>query len=197
MSFDFSYEHVLENERVILMPLCLNHINNLKTIAKEELIWKYFIGESNGHSRIKEYVKNAILKRSKKHTYAFAIFDKKEKAFAGSTRFFEFSQENKTVRIGYTWIGKEFWGTGLNKNCKHLLLEFAFETIGFERVGLGVHSENILSIAAMKSIGLKQEGVLRNLFPSVDSNGRSNAVLFGIIKEEWFSTIKHSLKNKL
>jgi RimJ/RimL family protein N-acetyltransferase len=60
--------------------------------------------------------------------YGFAVFDKKNK-FAGSTSFYNIDLDEKTLKLGYTWYGKEFQGTGLNKHCKYLLLEFAFEKI--------------------------------------------------------------------
>ncbi len=197
MFFDFTHNYVLENDRVILTPLNLAHINDLKFFSKEELIWKYFLGESNGYQNIDRYIAQAIQKRENMKDYAFAIYDKKQMEYAGSTRFFDFSEEFNTVRVGYTWIGQNFWGTGLNKNCKYLLFEFAFDSIGFERIGLGAHSENSLSIAAMKSLGCKQEGVIRNIFPSILSDGRADAVLFGILKDEWKNNIKNNLKNRL
>ena len=57
------------------------------------------------------------------------------------------------MQLGYTWYGKEFQGTGLNKHCKYLLLEFAFEKMQVERVEFRADANNEKSIAAMKSIG--------------------------------------------
>ncbi|WP_350290545.1 GNAT family N-acetyltransferase [uncultured Croceitalea sp.] len=197
MLFDFTQNYVLENERVILTPLSTNHRDDLKKVAKEALIWKYFLGNSNGYNKMDEYLANALQGRENSNSYSFTIFDKEREQYAGSTRFFDFSEEFNTVRMGYSWIGQKFWGTRLNKNCKYLLFEFAFDTMGFERIGLGAHSENIISIAAMKSLGCKQEGIIRNIFPSIDGEGRSDAILFGALKEEWYASLKDNLKNRL
>ena len=99
--------------------------------------------------------------------------------------------------MGFTWYGKDFQGTGLNKHCKYLLFEFAFEKIGFNRIGLAAYAENTKSIAAMKSVGCVEEGRFRGLLPLDNSENRSDAILFSILKEEWFKEKKENLKTKL
>jgi RimJ/RimL family protein N-acetyltransferase len=37
------------------------------------------------------------------------------------------------MHIGWTWIGKQFQGTGLNTNMKFLMLQYAFETLEFRK----------------------------------------------------------------
>jgi len=49
----------------------------------------------------------------------------------------------------------------------------------------------------MKSVGCQQEGVLRNLFPALDGNGRTDCALFSILREEWVKEVKAGLGNKL
>lgn len=197
MIFDFSKEYKLENERVVLEPLEEKHLKELESFAEEKEIWTYFLGASDGSGDFKKYVQDAIASRKKKDHYVFAVFDKKENRYSGCTRFFGFDLRLDIVRVGYTWYGKEFRGTGLNKNCKYLMFQFAFEHLLAERVGLGAHEENKVSIAAMKSVGAIEEGVIRNAFPSIHNEGRADAVLLGIIKEEWFQTIKNNLNQRL
>ncbi|MDT0539402.1 MULTISPECIES: GNAT family N-acetyltransferase [Croceitalea] len=197
MSFDFKSNYILENKRVRLEPLQKNHFYKLKDIAHEEYIWTYFLGRSNGKKNFKGYVNEAVEFREKEKEYPFAIYDKITQRYAGSTRLFEISNEFNVARLGYTWYGKDFRGTGLNKNCKFLLFDFAFKQIQFERLGLGAHEENDVSLMAMKSATCSEEGRLRNLFPSIHKKGRSDAILFGILKEEWLTVKREILKNKL
>lgn len=197
MRFDFSESYVLENERARLEPLNETHFDKLGRVAEEKEIWTYFLGSSNGVKDSRAYFKRAITGRQNQKAYAFAIFDKAKEAYAGSSRFFDFAEDFSAVRIGYTWYGKHFRGTGLNKHCKYLMFKFAFEHLLMERVGLGAHAENKISLAAMKSVGCQEEGVVRNLFPSIHSTGRSDAILLGILKQEWFTSVKDQLKEKL
>jgi len=103
---------------------------------------------------------------------------------------------NKALTIGYTWLGKNYQGTGLNKNCKFLLLSYAFETLGFERVEFRADNDNKKSIAAMQSIGCTIEGVLRS--DGYKQNGLPrNSIVLSILKTEWLGSTKQKLKDKL
>lgn len=197
MVLDFTNDYVLENDKVKLIPLTSDHTKLLQEISKEKNLWTYFLGKSDGSGNFENYILEAIADRDKKSGYPFAVYDKIKRCYAGCTRFFDYQENLNTIRLGYTWYGKDFRGTGINKNCKYLMFQFAFEQIGLERIGLGAHSENKVSIAAMKSIGCTKEGEIRNLFPSIHGKGRSDAVLLGILKQEWLNAKKENLKNRL
>lgn len=197
MKLHFSQDYVLENTRVKLMPLQKSYIKELIKISKEESIWTYFFENGKDLDSLSEYVDTAITNRKLKKEYPFVIFDKTKGEYAGSTRFYEYSPELKTIKLGHTWIGKEFQGTGLNKNAKFLLFQFAFEKLQLERIGFGAQSDNLVSIAAMESVGCKKEGVLRSLFPCINGVGRTDAILMSILKHEWEDSVRIQLKNKL
>jgi RimJ/RimL family protein N-acetyltransferase len=111
-------------------------------------------------------------------------------------RFYGINQDFKTLQLGYTWYGAEFRGTGLNKHCKFLLLQFAFEELGMERVEFRADNKNVRSIAAMKSIGCKEEGILRNHMPTFD-NTRRDTIILSILSSEWFDAVKANLIKSL
>ena len=131
-----------------------------------------------------------------KREYTFIVYDKLKNAFAGSTRFYDIQPAYKTLQLGYTWYGKEFQGTGLNKNCKYLLLQFAFEKWKMERVEFRADNDNHKSIAAIKSIGCKVDGILRSNMPK-PTIGRRDSIVLSILKSEWESEVKQLLKSKL
>ena len=199
MNFNFKTDYILEDERVILSPLESKHFEELLHFSENEPeIWDYSVLHSDaaGKENLKKYIDFALSCREKGSEYGFIVFDKLKNAFAGSTRFYNIDLEEKTLEIGYTWYGKEFQGTRLNKHCKFLLLEFSFEKIGIERVGFSADSDNSKSIAAMKSIGCTIEGTLRSTM--FKKNGkRRNSTILSILKKEWDENVKQNLKNKL
>jgi len=197
LDFNFNENYVLEDDFVILSPLKMEHVNNLLEIANETDIWKYSFVKGDGIANLTNYVQSAIDNRGAEKDYPFVVYDKTKDRFAGSTRFCEVVSSLKAIRLGYTWYGKEFRGTGVNKHCKYLLFEFAFEKMQAERIGLGAYIENERSIAAMASVGCQKEGVLRGMFPATNGIGRTDAVLMSILKNDWDNTVKNELKNKL
>jgi N-acetyltransferase len=91
-----------------------------------------------------------------------------------------------------TW----FWKTGLNRHCKLLMLNYAFENWGMEIVEFQADLRNEKSIEAMKNIGCTLEGIFRSTYPVV-TGGRKDSVVLSILKGEWFDSIKKNLQEKI
>ena len=196
MTFEFTEDYSLENERVLLQPLTEAHENDLIQFSiNEPNLWQYALLRADGPEHMKKYLDSALNGRYNEHSYPYMVYDKRAKKYAGSTRFYDIQKDHKTTQLGYTWYGADFQGTGLNKNCKLLMLTFAFETIGFERVEFRADNNNARSIAAMKSIGCTVEGVLRSNCKS--TTGRRDSIILGILKDEWFGGVKEALERKV
>ncbi len=195
-ALNFQQEYTLENEIVRLQPLHREDIESLLFFSENEPeLWKYSLQPANGIENLKSYIAYALKGRQEETSYPFIVFDKRTQQLAGSTRFYDFQKKHNTVQLGYTWYGKEFQGTGLNKNCKLLMLQFAFETLGLHRVEFRADATNERSIAAMKSIGCTVEGVLRSNCAAVV--GRRDSIVLSILKDEWFGGVKDQLLLKL
>ncbi len=193
---DFNKEYILENDVVLLRPLIKEDIKYLMPFGiNEPTLWEYSAIPANGKENMKTYFDIAIKGREDKKQYPFIVFDKRAEEYAGSTRFYDYQTFHESTQLGYTWYGKKFQGTGLNKNCKYLMLEFAFEYLKLERVEFRADNNNKRSIAAMKSIGCKVEGILRSNYTCL--GGRRDSIVLSILKNEWFENVKEDLKNKL
>ena len=197
MNFPFNEDIILENKRALLRPVDSNDVDLLFSIATEDKnLLQYSPAPVYTRELLQEYIDKAIRLRQDHQRYTFTVFDKKENAYAGCTRFYDINLPYKTIQLGYTWYGKKFHGTGLNKHCKFLLLQFAFEVLALERFELRADARNEKSIAAMKSIGCKVDGILRKNMPTIEGERRDSIVL-SILKDEWFNDVKEMLMKKL
>ena len=158
-------------------------------------IWKYGLITAAGEENLRNYISGAVKNMKEKKEYVFIVFDKKANRYAGSTRFYDIQQDYLTAQFGYTWYGKEFQRTGLNRHCKLLLLTFVFEEWGMERLEFRADAGNEKSITAMKAIGCVVEGILRSHMPTVDGSRRDSIVL-SILKTEWFASVRELLLQK-
>lgn len=187
---------ILENDHVLLTPLEEKDFDILLPFSENEpTLWEYSLLPANGSSNLRTYLDSALQGRKDGHSYPFLVFDKLQGEVAGSTRFYDFQSIHNTVQIGYTWYGKDFQRTGLNRNCKLVLLEFAFEKLKLDRVEFRADNNNKRSIAAMKSIGCTEEGVLRSNCSS--PTGRRDSIVLSILRSEWESTLKDELIKKI
>ena len=198
MELNLSQNTILEDDFVLLRPLQESDVENLLEISiNEPDTWNFSLVRANGKENLIKYIQLALKAKENNTEFPFIVFDKKTGKYAGSTRFYDINLTFKTLQLGYTWYGKNFRGTGLNKHCKFLLLQFAFETLGVERVEFRADNSNQISIAAMKSIGCTVEGVLRNHMPTLGSDERRDSIILSILRTEWFENVKNNLKRKL
>lgn len=194
---DFKKDYILENDYVLLRPLVPEDYEMLLEYSENEPdIWRFNAFGANNRDNLKKYIDTALKNKNAETEYPFVVVDKATGKVIGSTRYYSISTMYNTLEIGYTWYGKKYQGTAVNKNCKYLLLEFAFENLGVERVGFKANKDNYRSINAMKSIGCKEEGIMRNLGTDGEGN-RIDVAVLSIIREEWYNETKENLKKKL
>ena len=196
--FDCSKNYILEDDLVLLRSLQQEDYNHLLPFAlNEPELWKYSLISAAGEEGLQNYMNITFKARDEGKEYPFIVFDKRTNEYAGSTRFYDIQNDLQTLQLGYTWYGKKFQGTGLNKHCKYLLLTFAFEQIGMERLELRADNNNERSIAAMKSIGCRVDGILRSNMPTRAPGKRRDSIVLSILKDEWFGGVKEQLRIRL
>lgn len=174
----------LENQRAKLILLGLDNYKHLLDIAQQPNLIQYSPSKIDTPDDLKAYVQTAVDGYYHKTTIPFIVFDKLTNTYAGCTRFGHIDWHNKVLHIGWTWIGREFQGSGLNKNMKFLMLHYAFETLKFDKVEFRVDERNIVSRKAVEKIGGTLEGILRKDTLMRDGFKR-NTCCYGILKEEW------------
>ena len=185
MKLDFESTIVLENNRVRMEPLEEAHFEHLVPIVLEKPdLLKYSPPKFGTSELLLTYIKKNIALRPRQLKYPFVIFDKAKQVYAGSTSYMNISLENQRLEIGSTWIGKAFQRTGLNRNCKFLLMQYAFDILEIERIEFKTDKRNLQSQKAIEGIGGQYEGLLRS--HTLMSDGyRRDTVYYSVLKEEW------------
>jgi N-acetyltransferase len=186
----FENPPVLENERALLKPLAEEDFEALCVAGADASVWQYSTVTVQTREDLINYLQTALNQRLVRQALPFTIIDKTNLQVAGCTRFGNFSWENRRVEIGWTWIGVHFQKTGLNRACKHLLLDYAFTELGMNRVELKADARNAGSREAMRKMGATEEGILRQHM--IMENGYiRDTVYFSVLAQEW-ETLKRS-----
>ena len=185
----------LENKRARLSLLDLTNYKQLEDIAQEKDLIFYSPSDISTPEKLRAYVQLAVDGYYHKTIIPFIVYDKQKEAYAGSTRFGLINWKNKLLHIGWTWIGHDFQGTGLNANMKFLMLQYAFEILAFEKVEFRIDERNAKSRRAVEKLGATLEGILRKDVLMKDGFRRSTCC-YGILKEEW-PRIKETLSTTI
>lgn len=181
---DFSVPIVLENSHVRLRPLEIADFEPLKAVAFDAELWQYTLTRADDAVSLAAYLRQALEGREQNLRYPFAIIDRETGQLAGSTSYYNVSEADQRLSIGYTWVGTAFQRTGLNRAAKHLLFSYAFDELGCERVELETDSRNQKSRQAMGRMGATEEGTLRS--HRITQGGiRRDTVIFSVIRPEW------------
>jgi RimJ/RimL family protein N-acetyltransferase len=120
----------------------------------------------------------------------FVIRDNATGDIVGSTRYFNVEAAHRRLEIGHTWHARRAQRTGINTECKLLLLTHAFETLRCIAVEFRTSFFNFQSRTAIERLGAKQDGILRNHQILADGTLR-DTVVFSIIAPEWPAVKRH------
>jgi RimJ/RimL family protein N-acetyltransferase len=174
----------LETPRVILRPLVPADREVLLPLTKSADTWKYFTRDLTEEHEFDEWLNDAFSEKATFTRMPFLIFDKDAKQVAGSTSFGNISFFDKRIEIGWSWLGPDFIGNGVNKQAKFALLSYAFEVMQMERVEVKTDVLNERAKSALLKVGMIPEGILRSHM-QMHSDRRRDTIYFSIIKEEW------------
>jgi RimJ/RimL family protein N-acetyltransferase len=178
-----------------LEPLAAEHESALAKAASDGELWRLWYTSIAAPDRMRDYVATALDMRDRLGAMPFVVRENATGDVVGCTRYFNVDAVNRRLEIGHTWYAKRVQRTGVNTECKLLLLGHAFETLGCIAVEFRTHWFNHASRAAIARLGAKQDGVLRNhqLMPD---GAKRDTVVFSIIDGEW-PAVKQHLKFKL
>lgn len=185
----------LTGKIVRLVPLRSSHREALLEAAGDGELWKLWYTSVPSSENIDQYLENALSEQKSGSSLPFVAIDVKTNQAIGTTRYMNINSQNRRLEIGSTWYSKNSQRTGINTECKYLLLQYAFEKLNCIAVEFRTNWFNYRSRNAILRLGAKQDGVLRS--HRVDTNGiLRDTVVFSIIQMEW-PVIKKSLKYEM
>ncbi|MEM1330066.1 MAG: GNAT family protein [Planctomycetota bacterium] len=174
----------LRNEIAALLPIDHERAGELREIAFAPEIWSYMGMRIESEQDFCDYLAGMFQERELGRCPPFLVLDRRSDRIAGCTRYGYINLASEKCEIGWTWYGQEFWGTGLNRACKHALLSYGFERVGFRRIQFSADLENKRSQKAVERLGATREGEFRNNY--IDAEGRSrHDVYYSLVREEW------------
>lgn len=142
----------LETSTVLLSPLKAEDFEAMYQTASDPKIWEQHPNKDRWQREVfLNYFKGAMESKG-----AFKIIDKKTGEIAGSTRFYNYNETEKSILIGYTFYAVKYWGVGLNPAVKRLMLDHIFQYV--DKVHFHIGATNFRSQVAIGRLGAKKIG---------------------------------------
>jgi RimJ/RimL family protein N-acetyltransferase len=196
MLSDWTNPVTLTGKYVRLEPMTEEHVPGLSLVGLDNSIWQHMLyGQMHSEADMRAWVRDILSRAARGTDLPFVAVHLGSGRVAGATRYLDMRPAHRGLEIGGTWYGLEFQRTALNTECKYLLLQYAFESLGCIRVQFKADQRNERSLRAIERVGAKREGILRNHMVLPDGRFR-NSVYYSILDGEW-PMVKVKLEDKL
>ncbi|RDI68637.1 GNAT family N-acetyltransferase [Nocardia pseudobrasiliensis] len=174
----------LENDQVLLRPIEPTDRAALCEIALDPDIWRYFVSLVKTEADFDAFFDAALDDQRAGRRVVFYIMDRASGRVAGSMSYGNMAERDGRLEIGWSWLGRDFRGRGINRWAKYLLLEHAFERLGAERVEFKTDVLNEQARRGLRNIGAVEEGTLRSFNP-MPGGRRRDAIFYSVLRGEW------------
>jgi RimJ/RimL family protein N-acetyltransferase len=180
---------VLENENIILKPLC-EVSENISDQHVVDTANDYDIAKYVGHEfpnpytieSSKSFKEYAAFAWEKETELVFAIFRKIDNEYIGNIGVKLNKSDNIIKNLGY-WLGKKYAGNGYMSQAVKLVNNFCFLELKVRKIEAYVFEGNIASEKVLENNGYKKEGVRRKKHMLRDGTVLDDTC-YGLLKEE-------------
>jgi RimJ/RimL family protein N-acetyltransferase len=195
----------LTGRLVVLEPLRPDHAPALAAAAGADRSTYGYTRVPDGIDAAAAYVAGARADAEAGRAVPFAVRRRADDTVVGSTRFLDLdvftwpppwppgvpspvpatrAGAPTVAEIGSTWYAPSAQRTGVNTECKLLLLTHAFDTWGCLRISFKTDARNQPSRRAIERLGAQFEGIRRAHVAAVDGTVRDSAY-YSILASEW------------
>lgn len=178
----FSIQPILENDKVILYPLQEHDFEDLYAVSADPKIWE----QHPNKDRWKKEVFKTFFDGALQSKGAFKIIEKTNKNVIGSSRFYDYNENEGSILIGYTFFATQYWGKGINHSVKTIMLNYIFQFVS--KVYFHIGANNVRSQIAISRLGATKYGEQEIAY--FGEQAKSNFI-YRLTKEEWFSKKKY------
>jgi RimJ/RimL family protein N-acetyltransferase len=175
-TMDFELQPTLQNGRIVVRPLRAEDFEPLFAAASDPLIWE----QHPDRERYRREVFERYFETAMASGGAFIVTDPGSARVIGSSRYYDFDEAKRSIAIGYTFLVRDYWGGGYNRDLKSLMLDHAFQFV--DHVQFFVGRGNIRSRTAMLKIGGRLIGEVAVSYTGEPSHPN---VIYQIDKDEW------------
>ena len=181
---------VLQGQHARLEPLRTDHASALSEAVQDGQLWKLWFTTIPTPAGMADEVQRRLDLQTSGSMLPFVVFSVTDGRLAGMTNYMNIDRKNRRLEIGSTWYRQSLQRTGLNTECKRMLLGHAFEQLHCIAVEFRTHWHNTASRRGIERLGAKLDGVLRNHQVLPNGSLRDTCV-YSITDSEWPAVRAH------
>ncbi len=112
-----------------LEPLSHRHHDDLVEAVQDGELWNLWYTNVPSPTDMQDAIEKRLARLAAGAMIRFAVIEGASAKAVGMTSYLNINSANRRCEIGATWYARRLQGTGLNAECKLLLLSHAFEAL--------------------------------------------------------------------
>lgn len=181
---------MLRGVHACLVPLMAEHAEALVDAVRDGELWRLWYTGVPAPEEMEGEIARRLGLRAKGSMLPFAVLEAGSGRPVGMTSYMNIDAPNRRLEIGSTWYARSVQRTGLNTECKRMLLARAFDELDCIAVEFRTHFLNHQSRRAIERLGAKLDGVLRSHQRTREGLLRDTCV-YSIVAPEWPTVRRH------
>ena len=174
----------LDGTIVSVVPLAHDHHDDLVEAAADGVLHRLWYTTVPAPGEVADEIDRRLAQQAAGSMVPFTVVDRVSDRAVGMRTYMNVDATNRRLEIGSTWYRKSVQRTGLNTECKFLMLRHAFEELDCIAVEFRTHFINHQSRRAIERLGAKLDGILRNFMIMPNGTLRDSCV-YSILNSEW------------
>lgn len=157
----FSRMPELETERLRLRPMRVCDAEDMHDYARRPEVTRYLLWEPH---RTLDYTRSYLEYLAGRYRtgtcYEWAVISKAENKMIGTCGFASVDCSHNSAELGYV-LHPDYHRRGLMPEAAHRVIRFGFQVMGLHRIEARYMIGNDASLAVMKKLGMRFEGIKR------------------------------------
>ncbi|MEX3619477.1 GNAT family N-acetyltransferase [Paenibacillus glucanolyticus] len=171
----------MESKRLMIRDFQEEDWASIHAYASDPLVTEYTMWGPNTEEDTSNYLKEIfqMMKQNPRDSYELAIVLKENGRLIGGVGL---HRSKTNAELGYC-LNSHYWRQGYATEAARAMSEFGFKELGVNRIFATCRPGNVGSAGVMCSIGMKQEGHLRQHLWF--KGGYHDSYLFSLLREEF------------
>lgn len=173
---------VLTDQSVTLRELRVTDAEALFEQLSGEVVARHIAIPPASADAFRRFIRWTQAQRRRGRHICFGVVPAGQRTVVGLLQFWPIDPGLSTAEWGFV-IGDAYWGTGLFPRAAHLLLKFAFDVVGVQRLEARSVSTNRRGNGVLRKLGATREGTLRQGFRR--DGHCTDQIMWSILADDW------------
>jgi len=176
----------LETERLILRRTSISDAEQMyKNWASDPDVTKYLVWETHANIDVtREILTGWDEKYGNPDFYHWGIVEKESQQIIGTVGTHRLDEKHYSMELGYC-MSRTYWGKGYMSEAVAAIIEYLFNTVGFNRISACHDTDNIGSGRVMQKCGMILEGTQRQVRYNIKRGGFIDLIWYAILKSDY------------